>query len=64
MRIPPHVSSKKIIEVLKDTLEKPGDETFGAKISFELLDGGDGFDAPDLPENLKRCLNEATDEIF
>jgi hypothetical protein len=64
MRIPPRISSKKIIESLKETLENPGDETFGAKIKFELVDGGDGFDAPDLSENLKRCLNEATYEVF
>lgn len=64
MRIPPRLSSKKCVEILEEKLTAQGDDTFGAQIQFECLDAGDGFDAPDLPAELKRCLNEATAEIF
>ena len=53
MRIPPRLSAKKVVEDLKKKLTKPGPETFGAKLEFECLDLGDGFDAPDLPAKLK-----------
>ena len=53
-----------VVETLREKLTASGDDTFGAKIEFEVLDAGDGFDAPDLPENLKTCLNSATKEVF
>ena len=64
MRIPPGLPSKKCVEILEEKLTAQGDDTFGARIEFECLDAGDGFDAPDLPAKLKQCLNEATAEIF
>jgi len=64
MRIPPHLPSQKCVEVLKEKLTAPGEETFGAKIDFEVLDAGDGFDAPDLPEKIKNGLNKATEQVF
>ena len=53
MRIPAHLSSTKIVSILKEKLTAPGPETFGALLEFECLDSGDGFDAPDLPKDLK-----------
>lgn len=64
MRIPPRISSKFVVDTLREKLTAPGPETFGAKIEFECLDSGDGFDAPDLPAELKSQLNEATAEVF
>lgn len=60
MRIPPQLSSKIVVETLGEKLTADGPDSFGAKIEFEVLDAGDGFDAPDLPEPLKACLNSAT----
>lgn len=60
MRIPPQLSSKMVVETLKEKLTAAGDDTFGAKIEFTVLDAGDGFDAPDLPEHFKKPLNSAT----
>ena len=60
MRIPPGLSSKYVVDTLKTKLEAPGDETFGAVIEFTLIDGNDGFDAPDLPPFLKTCLRDVT----
>jgi len=54
------LSSKMCIDVLKEKLLADGPDTFGAKLTFDCLDGGDGFDAPDLPEKMKACLNSAT----
>jgi acetylornithine deacetylase/succinyl-diaminopimelate desuccinylase-like protein len=64
MRIPPGLSSKYVVDTLKTKLEAPGDETFGAVIEFTLIDGNDGFDAPDLPPFLKTCLESATRDVF
>ena len=64
MRIPAHLSSQKVVDTLKEKLTASGPETFGAVLEFECLDFGDGFDAPDLPQDLKAYLNEASDEVF
>lgn len=40
------------------------DETFGAKIDFEIVDVADGFCAPEFPENLKKIVFESTHEVF
>ena len=64
LRIPPQLSSQKVVEILKEKLTAEGEDTFGAKIELEVLDAGDGFDAPDLPEPLKGFLNQATQEVF
>ena len=53
-----------VVDTLKEKLTAEGEDTFGAKIEFTVLDAGDGFDAPDLPEKLKTCLNSATEEVF
>ena len=64
MRIPAHLSSDKVVQTLKEKLTESGPETFGALLEFECLDSGDGFDAPDLPAELKTPLNDASDEVF
>jgi acetylornithine deacetylase/succinyl-diaminopimelate desuccinylase-like protein len=64
LRIPPLLSSKDVVAKLEEKFTQPGDDTFGAKVEFTVVDLGDGFDAPDLPDNLKSCLNAATEEVF
>ena len=64
MRIPPRMSAKQIIPKLKEVLEAESPETFGAKITFDCDDFGDGFDAPDLPPHIKSPLNDACAEVF
>jgi hypothetical protein len=64
MRLPPGLKSTEISAKLNEILTAPGDDTFGSLIEFKLIDGADGFDAPDLPEKFKKCLNEATADMF
>lgn len=64
MRIPAHLKSEEIVKTLREKLTAAGPETYGALIEFECDDFGDGFDAPDLPVDIKTQLNEAADEVF
>ena len=64
MRIPAHLSSDHIVQTLREKLTAAGPETFGAILEFDCLDSGDGFDAPDLPAELKTPLNDASNEVF
>lgn len=64
LRIPPKLQSTTVAKILEEKLTAPGPETFGAKIEFELVDAGDGFDAPDLPEKFKKALEDSTKLIF
>lgn len=64
MRIPPHLKNEKVCEILKEKITANGPDTFGAQIEFEVIDANDGFDAPDLPVNIKTGLQKAIDEVF
>lgn len=64
MRIPPKLSSQKVCDILKEKITAPGDDTFGANIEFNVIDGNDGFDAPDLPPNIKTSLQKGIDAVF
>mmetsp|Transcript_18904 Transcript_18904/g.32273 ORF Transcript_18904/g.32273 Transcript_18904/m.32273 type:complete len:259 (-) Transcript_18904:47-823(-) len=64
LRLPPRLNSTEVVDKLKKVIEAPGDEYFGASVKFECIDSADGFDAPDLPANLKTSLNEANAEVF
>ncbi len=37
--------------------EAPQSVSYGAKVEFEVVDKGNGFLAPDLPENVERAVN-------
>jgi len=52
------------VKILEEKLTAEGPETFGAKIEFELIDAGDGFDAPDLPPKIKATLEKSTKLMF
>lgn len=64
MRIPPRLKCSEVIEIMRKKFMEPGPETFGAEVTFECTDFGDGFDAPDLPLHIKTPLNEAVAEVF
>lgn len=58
MRLAPTHKGDDIVKLLqKHFLETEQDDTFGAKIEFDVVDVGDGFSAPDLPTDLKSKLN-------
>ena len=38
--------------------------TYGAKIEFTVEDGGNGFCAPDLPQDMKDIVYQSTKECF
>ena len=48
----------------KAFIEDVRDETFGAKIEFNVVDIGDGFSAPDLPADLKTKLFDSCKNVF
>ena len=49
---------------MEEKLTAASEDTFGAKLEYTLIDGGDGFKAPDLPYKVKQSLDAATVEIF
>jgi hypothetical protein len=57
MRTAPNQDTKALAESLRKAfMEVPIEETFGAKIEFEIVDAGNGFCAPDLPEDVKSVV--------
>lgn len=38
--------------------------THGAKVSFEIVDTGNGFCAPDLPADIKAAVNQSSKDVF
>ena len=45
-------------------VEDQRDDTFGAKIKFDVVDVADGFCAPDFTEHIKNIVFESTREVF
>lgn len=65
VRTAPTQSSKDMEQKLRRALvEAPVEVTYGAKVSFELVDECDGICMPDLKEDMKRAVLEATCEAF
>jgi len=64
MRLAPTQKWEKINALLEAKLTEASASTFGAKLEYTLIDGGDGFKAPDLPYPIKKQLDAATVEIF
>lgn len=52
---------KRLQELLVDDQR---DETFGAKITFEVVDVADGFCAPEFTPELKQIVFDSTREVF
>jgi len=65
MRLAPTQKGADVEKRLRQLLvEEQRDETFGAKISLEVVDIGDGFCAPEMDDNLKKIVFESTNEVF
>ena len=65
MRLAPTHKGDKVVEMLRHQfIERQEDDTFGAKIEFEVVDVAEGFAAPDLPLNIKEIINSSTTEVF
>lgn len=66
MRTAPNQDPQALTELLRKAfMEVPVEETFGAKIQFELAgEAAPGFCAPDLPEDVKRVVSQSSKEVF
>lgn len=50
--------------MLEERLTLQDESTFGANLEFKVVDGGDGFYAPELPKDVKQKVYSACQEIF
>ena len=64
MRLAPTQKGLDVAKRLKELFEEERADTFGAKVSFEVVDIGDGFCAPELDSEMKQMVYEATKEVF
>lgn len=65
MRLAPTQNGEQTVKRLKELLvDEQRDDTFGAKISLEVVDVADGFCAPEFSEDLKNVVFESTKEVF
>jgi|DEB19_MinimDraft_2_1074335.scaffolds.fasta_scaffold177269_1 acetylornithine deacetylase/succinyl-diaminopimelate desuccinylase-like protein len=65
LRLAPTHDGNKVVELLRHHfIERQEDDTFGAKISFEVVDTADGFAAPDLPPHIKEIVNTSCTQVF
>ena len=65
MRTAPNQDTEVLAELLKKAFtEAPVEETFGAKVEFEIVDKGNGFCAPDLPEDIKSVVYQSSKDVF
>ena len=63
MRLAPAHKGDQVVELLREHITRPGDDTFGAKVEFSLVDVGEGFCAPDLPANVKEIVNSCCHRV-
>jgi hypothetical protein len=65
LRLPPTLSATKAAEIVKRILTEPREsETYNAKIELTIGEGGNGFDAPKLPDDIENKFNEAHKAVF
>lgn len=64
LRTGPNQDAAKLTQKIKEAVERPGDDTHGAEVTYSPIDVGNGFCAPDLPEDIKTLVNESTKAIF
>jgi acetylornithine deacetylase/succinyl-diaminopimelate desuccinylase-like protein len=62
IRLPPTLDGEKAFDIVNEKLSK--DIPFNAKVTVECKGYGNGFAAPDYPEWLKKCLNDASETFF
>ena len=62
MRLPPGVDSKKFNLLMKQVLE--ADPPYGARVQYEIVDGGDGWYGKDFNEVTASSLSRASQAVF
>ena len=61
---PLHDCDELIEQLKKGFMEAPESVTYGATVVFDNVEKGNGFCAPDLPENVERAVTASTKEVF
>lgn len=64
LRLPPTLSATKAAEIVKSILNEKKEETYNAQVDIVIGEGGNGFDAPKLPDEIETKFNEAHTEVF
>lgn len=65
MRTAPNCDCEALAEQLRRVItETPVEVTYGARVEFEVVDKGNGFCAPDLPQAMKDIVYQSTREVF
>jgi len=62
LRVPPTLPTERAMEILRRVLLV--DPPYGARVTLERLEGGDGWDAPELADWLGSALEEASQTYF
>lgn len=63
MRLAPTHNADKVVELLREHFLREGDDTYGAKVEFEVVDAAEGFCAPDLPPTVKEIVNSSVARV-
>ena len=64
LRLPPTLTATKAAEIVSRILNESRPETYNAKIELTIGEGGNGFDAPKLPETIESKFKEAHAAVF
>ena len=65
VRIAPNQTGKEITaKIKKALLDTSKDDSFNTKIDFELVDTGNGYCPPEIPQKVKQILLESTKKVF
>ncbi len=65
LRLPPTLHNQDAAKIVREKLtEKRDDETYNAQVEVTIGEGGNGFDAPALPEIIHSKFNKAHQEVF
>ena len=65
MRTAPNQDTEVLAELLRKAfMEAPVEDSFGAKVEFQIIDQGNGFCAPDLPEDIKSVVYQSSKDVF
>lgn len=65
MRLTPTHVPEKVVELLREQfVGRQEDDTFGAKIEFDITDAAPGFCAPDLPPRIKEIVNDSSQLVY
>ena len=65
MRLTPTHVPEKVVELLREQfVGRQEDDTFGAKVEFEITDAAPGFCAPDLPQRIKEIVNDSSQLVY